>query len=416
MFEFPPHNLDAEQGLLANLLTNNSLFFEAYGTVSEDDFSLPIHGEIFEKIREHVEQGFQASPTTLKNFFDKHPALEHLAGGAYLNQLAACVVSLGNTADYARTIADLAERRRLLAMLGKLTEELRFSTSAARPVAEIKSEILASTEIAGRSVFSRTKHEVIDDVLKALQSPPDCCVTGINLLDQAMVGGLYSGFTYGFAGAAKRGKTTLAHTISHNLNAASVPHAYFALEMGANQIEQRNIARDLQVNSASFLYRNEDVIKRAAKQKFEVKNHTLYFDMAGATFSQLKAEVMRLVLRKKVRGWILDYWQLVGGLPKTQTKADFLYEVAQWCADFSRKHKVFCILIAQLNKDGETFGSSGLEKACDQLYFIEKSNSRDEELWLNMKHSRYTPVLDIGSAEHPRLWINPKGPFIDEIY
>jgi len=418
MFEMPPNNQEAEQGLIGVLFNDNAVFFDIYGLVKEDDFFVPVHGEIFGRIQEYIEKGLQASPVSLKNLFDKHPSLEKLGGAQYLAELAGSVVSTVNTVDYARQIADLSERRRLLVALERTTEELKFFNHTARPVDEIKAEIMVQAEISGRSGFVRTKREVAEDVLRTLQRPPECVKTGIEAIDTAMYGGLYPGYTYGFAGAAKRGKTTLAHTISHNLNNQGVDHAYIALEMGANQIETRNIAREISVNSGAFYYDNPELIKRAIGVFPDIKNHTLYLDMAGANFDQIKAEVTRLAMRKKIKGFVLDYWQLVKGAEKNQTKADFLYGVAQWCADFSRRQKIWCILLAQVNKEGDTFGSAGLEKACDQLYFIEKSESGSdaEELWLNLRFSRYTPTGDIGSTISPKFWINPKGPFFDEIY
>ncbi|CAB4139745.1 DnaB Replicative DNA helicase [uncultured Caudovirales phage] len=418
MFELLPSNEEAEQGLLGCLLKENSVFFDVYGTVKEEDFYTPIHGEIFAKIQEFIEAGRVASPVALKNLFDKHPSLENLGGAVYMADLASNMVSVINATDYARQIADLSERRRLLEALSKASEELKFFNSSARPVEEIKSEIMAHTEISARSVFTRTKREVAADVLKSLQSPPECFPTGIESLDTAMNGGMYPGFTYGFGGAAKRGKTTLAHTISHNLNQAGVDHAYIALEMGANQIEARNVAREIGVSAGAFYYHNPDLIKKAVNKLPEIKNHTLYLDMAGASFNQIKAEITRLVMRKKVKGFVVDYWQLVQGVQKGQSKADFLYDVAQWFANFARRHKVWCILLAQLNDDGTTLDSRGLQRACDQLYNIEKSETgtQADELWLSLKFSRYTPTVDIGSVNSPKFWINPKGPFFDEIF
>ena len=110
----------------------------------------------------------------------------------------------------------------------------------------------------------------------------------------------------------------------------------------------------------------------------------------------------------------MDYWQLVGGCPAKQTKADFLYDVAQWTANFARKHGIWNILLSQVNREGKVFGSAGLEKACDQLYFIEQTEYG--ELWLNMTHSRYTPTAQIGSETSGKFRINKKaGPYIEEI-
>ena len=69
--------------------------------------------------------------------------------------------------------------------------------------------------------------------------------TGIEKLNQAMEGGMYAGKLYGIVGRKKMGKTMLAGTISTNLQQSGVKHLYLALEMGSEEIHQRNMARML---------------------------------------------------------------------------------------------------------------------------------------------------------------------------
>lgn len=408
-----PHNLEAEQGLLGNLFIENGQFYDAYGVVKAEDFFLPVHGEIFEKIHELVDQGKNASPVALKSYFQGHPNIED---PAYLVSLAANVISTVNTVDYAETIAELSERRRLIQAIETAHRDLM--EGGTKP-SDIRADLAHSIEGTAKSIFVKTKRDVAIEAIEALQMPKSCHSTGLAELDRAMAGGLYEGFTYGLCAPEKRGKTTFAHTISENLNSQGIDHAYIALEMGSKQIEQRNIARSIGVNSMAFLAKNKSdtLIKQAVDHANSVKNHTLYLDMPGCSFAQIKSELSSLIAKKRIKGFILDYWQLVGGCPAKQTKADFLYDVAQWTANFARKHGVWNILLSQVNREGKVFGSAGLEKACDQLYFIEKcENFSDAMLYLNMSHSRYTPTLQIGSNEQPRFSINTKaGPYVEEV-
>lgn len=408
-----PNNIEAEQGLLGAIFVRNEVFYDASSVVKADDFYYPIHGEIFMKCHEMIEQGKTVGPIALKAFFQER---EDLPNPDYLVDLAA-VAFATNIMGYANIVAELAERRRLIEIVENARELLRNPEASAT---EIRADIATQIETFAKSTFVKTKSQVAMEAVEAIKLPPQCHSTGLRSLDNAMAGGLYAGFTYGLCGAAKRGKTTFAHTISQNLNDRGVDHAYIALEMGSQQIEQRNMARSLGVNSLAFLRKEKDpeLMKRLANQATTLRDHTLYLDMPGCSFSQIRAELSRLVAKKKIKGFILDYWQLVGGGEKNQTKADFLYEVAQWCANFARKHKIWCIILSQLNRENQVFGSAGLEKACDQLYFIEKieTNSIIEELWLSMKHTRYTPLCDVGGENQAAFFINQKsGPYIEEL-
>lgn len=409
-----PHNIEAEQGLIGCLLVDNKGVFDIIDTVKPTDFFYASHASIFEKIKEKVDAGENASPVTLKNFFQDHPDLKDVGGADYLAHLAGEIFSVVNLKDYAALIVDLAERRRLIQGLEALTDELRYSNYQARPALEIASDIMAMAQKNDRGDFVKTSAETRNRMLREFQLPHSFDLTGLEGLDSAMAGGLYGGFTYGFAGAEKRGKTTLAGTISYNLNESGVKHAYVALEMGSLQIESRNIARRIGVNPIAFLYRNKTAIQKAAQEAPVMPNNCFYLDMPGCTLDDLKSQIMGLVMKHQIKGFILDYWQLVGGVQRGQSTAEHLYDVAQWCANFSRKHGIWCILLSQLNRQGETFGSAGIDKACDQLYSIEEA--ADKNLWLSMRRSRYTALTDVGDADAGRYRINDKGPFFEEIF
>lgn len=403
-------NEEAEQGLIGCIFAKNEIMLDVAGIITAEDFMLPVHGEIFTDMQERINRGATASPVTLKAKFDNHPDLHGMP--FYLAELASHVVSTVNAPEYANLIADLSEKRRM----AKLIEEAQMALQGG-DIISVRTNLLAGLESSTRkSDFVKTKQQVAIEAMKTLELPKTCNPVGIASLDKAMSGGLYHGFTYGFAAQEKMGKTTLAHTISHNLNNSGVKHAYIALEMGAAQIEQRNMARDIGVNSLKFLNNPDSIKKDAAKYISTLQDNTLYLDMPACHFTQIKSEIMRLVAKKKVDGFILDYWQLIGG--GEEDRPAFLYKSVQWIADFCRKHGVWSIVVAQLNRDGKLYGSSGLEKACDQLYTIgaAEDNYHQDARFMKMTHSRYTPTVDIGNPEYPRFLINKiKGPYMEEI-
>jgi len=290
-----------------------------------------------------------------------------------------------------------------------------------RPASQISADISSEiTKHTGGSYQVKSKQQVAEQAIQSIELPQACYPTQLPSLDNAMGGGLYAGFTYGIGGPEKAGKTTFAHTISYNLNESEVPHAYIALEMGSLQIEQRNIARKIGCNSLVFRQRGLDdddhMKQKILHHTANVKPYTWYLDMPGSTIQEIEAELARLVIKQKISGFILDYWQLVGGRSKGDTEERHLREVAQWCANFARRHNIWCILLAQLNDNGELFGGKGLKKACDQLYYIRVADD-GKGLYLQMNESRYTPACDVGDSVNPAFRVNVQaGPHIMESY
>lgn len=413
----PLANMQAEQGILGTLMLHNAQFWDVAGLVSPDDFAWPVHGEIFSAISSFVQADTKATAITLGQRFEGHEALFHLGGNRYLVELMTEVPLFNTAADYAKIIADLSQRRKIVAALDSV--RYRVVTESAKG-AEILADISRILDSGPQNVI-RSKVEVAMAAVNSVTMPAECFSTGIEAIDRAMFGGLYAGFTYGIGGAEKRGKTTLAHSISHNLNQAGVLHAYLALEMGSVQIEQRNLARTLGINSLKFLKpdaRNDaEFLRMGMEAATSAKDCTLYLDMPSGTLEDIQIQLSKLVIRHKIKGFILDYWQLVEGQQRQETEERHLRRVAQWLANFARKHKVFCVLLSQVNDEGKLFAGKGLVKACDQLYTMElgETGSDEREIWLRMTHSRYTPLMDVGTKDRPVLFINRKaGPHVDQ--
>jgi len=103
----PPHNNEAEQGLLGALLISNSAYARVSEFLEPEHFGYAVHGRIFAAIGKLIERGQIANPVTLKNLFDQDGALTEIGGAQYLFQLANSAVTIINAEDYGRNIRDL---------------------------------------------------------------------------------------------------------------------------------------------------------------------------------------------------------------------------------------------------------------------------------------------------------------------
>jgi replicative DNA helicase len=298
------------------------------------------------------------------------------------------------------------EKERILFAISQINEKMSL--------AEIRETLSAVKNSESRSDKSKTAAAVLEEIKQSLEMPPSCDKTGIYQLDMAMGGGLYSSFVYGLCGAEKSGKTTLAHTISYNLDKQGTNHAYFALEMGSMYIEQRNISRDLGINSLAFLNKRDEIKKRLAEVK--PRQHTFYVDAPSFTVNEIIEEASRMVTKIGIKGFIVDYWQLVSGADNRQTEEKHLRDVAQKLADFAKKNKIWVVILAQMNQDGKLFGGGGLKKACEQLYMIRQVEGADDMRWLEMDATRYTLKVNVGSDAVPSMVMETKvGPYFREV-
>ena len=253
-----------------------------------------------------------------------------------------------------------------------------------------------------------------------LERPSTVLWTVMPLLDSSLAGGLWTGKLYGIAARMKMGKTVMLGTLARAA-AQRVPTLFIALEMGQAEIAQRAVAAALGCNSVHFLRRDDPdlpqrVVGYALRSDRPELSNLMFMDAPGCSFERLKAICQRAVMQDGVRLIVLDYWQLVRGQARGDTEAKHLGDVAQWMADFVRRHDVAGLTAAQINRQGETRGGDGLRMACDwygHLHPTEVGNPACDR-WLEALDSRYTLRVDVGSATSPGFWVDTVGPLMCE--
>ncbi len=388
------YDSEIEQSVLGGLIVDSQIY--PLLDLKPDDFAVGVHSEIIKAMSEvYQESGkFDRASLVLKlggKVVDV--GQERVTYQQYLSDLIGAVISTNVEVmqNYCRVLRSLSRKRQIESTARRVLSGLADMT-VDQIMAEMSSLVVQN---AGTDEI-KTEAQIREEILDNMSRPPKCYPTGLSDLDIAMSGGMFAGYTYGLAGAEKSGKTTFAHTISHNMAAFGHKHLYVALEMGAVQIEQRNLSRDLRVNSMRFIDKPESL--RSGVMAAPVSGNKFYYDAPGATVDDILVKAKAAQIKYNITGFIVDYWQLVEGKDPRESEERHLRFVAQSLANFARKNGLWCLLLAQLNKEGQLFGGNGLRKACDQLYFIEQPQAVGSEhlRWLRMDASRYTPRQDIG--------------------
>jgi replicative DNA helicase len=410
-------HFDSEASLLGSLLLDNSLLaFMPF--LHAEHFAEPLHQRIFAAIEEARNAGAVATPITLKERFDADPALADIGGGKYLFKLCSHTLSSVSPVDEAKHLTALAERRAVLQALDDATAKLK-SPELKGTSADIVLSLISQMEDISRGFDGPVIEDDIaisDRILKNMYNQQAAVSTGIRKLDEAMGGGLYDGKAYGFAAKKKHGKTILAGTISSNLNQAGIKHLFICGEMSPEEVQQRTLARLTDSYPSNF--RSDKGASPLFRQKIadaaaRSKGCILYHHSPGITFDQLRRVVLSAILQKRIKGFILDYWQLVKGHGKGNITEHY-DNVAQWIADTCRKYGVWSITMAQINQEGNTRGGEGIRLAFDQVYQIHRPDLGQPQTWLEMMDTRYTKWMNIGDEMLPGLLLNEKGPFFEE--
>ena len=380
-FREAPHNIEAEQALLGAILINNEAMDRVSAFLEPAHFFDPLHGQIYETAGKMIHAGKQATPITLKTFFDTaEPIDAHLTVPQYLGRLAANATSIINAHDYGRTIYDLAVRRSLI-MLGEdivnsaYDAPIDFPPESQIQEAETRLYDLAERGKYGQGfmAFGTALTHAIDMANAAYERDGHLSglSTGLNDLDNKM-GGLQSSDLIILAGRPSMGKTALVTNIAYNIAKAYRSErqqdgtdktvdggrvGFFSLEMSAEQLATRILSEQAEIASERIRRGmiTEDDFRKLVQVSQEMSRAPLFIDQTGGiSIAQLAARARKLKRQKGLDLLIVDYLQLLSGSSKRgDNRVQEITEITTGLKALAKELAVPIIALSQLSRQVE---------------------------------------------------------------
>jgi replicative DNA helicase len=369
-----PHNQEAEQALLGALLVNNNGLEKVSEFLRAEHFFVPVHGRIYQSIFTFFERGLNATPVTLKGYFENDEDLASMGGAAYLAELASFVVSVVNVEDYGRTVFEHHLRRQIIA-LGETLVGDAFQHSLDNPASR-QIELAESKlyELAQFGDFKGGFTKLEQSILAAIQTAKkakesDSHVTGVTtgLIDlDKQLGGLHPSDLIILAGRPSMGKTALATNIAFN---AARRHyetegkegavvGFFSLEMSSEQLATRMLADVVQIPGDKIRkgqIRNEDFRKFAEASNL-LSNLPLYIDDTPAlSIAHVRARARRMKRQHGLGMIVIDYLQLLGGSSRRseENRVQEVSEISRGLKTLAKELQVPVLALSQLSRQVE---------------------------------------------------------------
>ncbi|MBX9926815.1 MAG: replicative DNA helicase [Hyphomicrobiaceae bacterium] len=380
-FRAPPHNIEAEQALLGAILINNEALDRVSSFLYAEHFYDPLHGRIYETVAQLVLAGKQATPVTVKTFFENaEPISPHLTVPQYLGRLAANATTIINAFDYGRTVYDLAVRRRLIT-IGEDMVNVAFDSpvdsSPEDQIGEAENALYALAEQGkygdGFQSFGAALTSAIEMANNAYQRSGGLSGLSTGLADlDAKMGGLQSSDLIILAGRPSMGKTALATNIAYNIARAYRPEqqpdgstkaadgavvGFFSLEMSAEQLAARILSEQAEIGSERIRRGmiDEDEFRRLVETSREMSEVPLYIDQTGGiSIAQLAARARKLKRQKGLGCLIVDYLQLLSGSKRTgEGRVQEVTEITTGLKALAKELAVPIIALSQLSRQVE---------------------------------------------------------------
>jgi len=399
----PPHNLHAEQAVLASVLLNNDHMNDVAEILRPDDFYHGAHRALYEAMMGLFESGRPIDQLTLSAAIHDKGAEQQIGGLEYLAEIVSNVPISANAVEYATIVREKSILRKTIAAAQEI------STSAFQGVESLR-EFLDQTEekifaISGEDI--KPKYFSMKEIALAAFTDIE---TAYN--QKKRITGVPSGFkdldeiTAGFqksnmvvvAARPAMGKTSLCLNIA--VNAAKrhkIPVAIFSLEMSRQELAMRIICSEARVNFQKVRtgqIRQEDM-DRLIDTVDKLYNIPIYTDDSGMlSVLDLRARARRLKRDKDIGLIIVDYLQLMRGSSSkssSDNRVQEVSEISRGMKALAKELDIPVIAISQLNRGVENRNdkrpqmadlkeSGAIEQDSDLILFVyrEEMYSRDK--------------------------------------
>jgi replicative DNA helicase len=391
-----PHNEEVEQALLGALLVNNKSLEKISEFLRAEHFFNSVHGRIYDAIVKFVERGQDASPITLKSFFEQDADLSHVGGGQYLADLAGSIISVLNVGDYGRTVYELHLRRALITMGEDVVNDAYahdVDSSAQQQIEQVEKRLF---DLATAGDFKGGFVKFHESLARAIQHAQvayqrEGLITGVTtgLADMdKKLGGFQPSDLIIIAGRPSMGKSALATNVAVHAAKAYMNHGgkegavvgFFSLEMSAEQLATRVLA-DLSGVPSDKIRRGE--VKDTDFHKFVeaaqmMSQLPLFFDdTAALTIGAIRTRARRLQRQHKLGMIVIDYLQLINGSGKgggQENRVQEISEITRGLKGIAKELNVPVVALSQLSRNVEA-----RENKRPQLSDLRESGSIEQD-------------------------------------
>jgi replicative DNA helicase len=358
----PPHNLDAEQSVLGSMLLDKEAVAAASEVLQGEDFYSDAHKEIYEAILDTYDQGKPVDLVTLAEALRQRGSLEAVGGGTYISDLSISVPSTANVRYYIRIIEEKSILRKLISASNEIIKEsYEASEDLDIIIDHAEKKIFDISQKKNKQSFESIKTILLETYSKIEEMSKNKgritgVPTGFRDFDMRTSGLNPSDFVL-IAARPSMGKTSFAMNIAQNAAVRyKVPVAIFSLEMAKDQLAQRMLSSEANVELQKVRtgdLSEEDWIKLVNAATPLSQAPIFIDDTPGVTAMEVRSKARRLKMEHNLGLIVIDYLQLMSGRGKTESRQQEVSEISRSLKALARELQVPVVALSQLSRGPE---------------------------------------------------------------
>lgn len=398
----PPQSLEAEKALLGSVLMRQDVLYEIIDSVRKDAFYSDAHCTIWNAMMELWSKQSPIDLLSLSTKLKDSGLLDRIGGMTYLTEIVNSVPSASNARHYAEIVQKKHILRNLISVADHIGE---LGWNEAGELEEIldkaEKKIFEVTNFSGGSKFIALKDTLEEawdrlDKLHKTKGELRGVPTGFKELDNKLAGFQKSDLII-LAARPSMGKTSLALDIARKASVNhKVPVGVFSLEMSAQQLVDRMLSAESQVDSWKLRTGHNlsidhdfqpirDAMSRLAEAPIYID------DQPGNNILKMRSVARRLKSEKGLGLIIVDYLQLM--VPTQSRNTDNVVqqvtEISRSLKNLARELDVPVLALSQLSRAVEQRGgeprlsdlrdSGSIEQDADVVMFIHREDKYNKD-------------------------------------
>jgi len=411
----PPQNIDAEKSVIGAILLEPEGLINVLEFLKEEHFYSSRHATIFKAMLQLFDERLPIDLVTLPDRLAKNKELDRCGGVEYLADLVSFTPSSVNLETYGRLVKETAVKRKLIQTATKIAElgydgniEIaELLDEAEQTLYSVSQENIKEDFVPLRSILEKSFDRL--DELHRNKGEMRGVATGLTKLDN-MLSGLQESNLIILAARPSVGKSSLATNIAQYASIEKkVPVGIFSLEMSANQLSDRMLSSQADVDSwkISTGNLNDGDFDKITLAMGELAEAPIFIDdTPGINIMELRAKARRLHAEHKVGLIIVDYLQLVQGR-RTENRVQEVSDISQALKNIARELSIPVLALAQLSRAVESRGetrpklsdlreSGSIEQDADVVMFLYRpSDENRESVHLSIAKHRNGPTGEI---------------------
>ncbi|MCB9483160.1 MAG: replicative DNA helicase [Dehalococcoidia bacterium] len=359
----PPHDVSAEEAVIAALLLDDDAYARVLPIVKPEDFFREQNGWIYEACLSVAERGEEVTIPTVAHELDRAGHLDEAGGEPYLVEVAGKYFTAVGVETHARIVARDALYRRLIQAAGQIASIAYEGGPDVKSVLSQAEGLLLGLRTAEAAGDFKVLRDLLDEFLEAPDEDEDgelasAVRTGFMDLDELLAGGYKRGDLVILAARTGGGKTSLMLNLARNAAIGQQGTvALFSLEMGGEQLAMRMLSAEAGVEMSRLRLGRHTEAEEAKVMRAHGQLGTAPIfidDSAVLSVPEIRAKCRRLQADHGLDLVVVDYLQLLHGAGRADTRANEISQISRSLKELARELRVPVIAGAQLSRAVET--------------------------------------------------------------